>query len=103
MDNHSLAHWQLGLSGDVLPVVQTDDTLTEVDNLSLAELGLSGGALYAVHTDDTLAEVENLSLAAWVVWGMFRLLSTLMTPWQKWKTFHWQLELSGGCSACCPH
>ena len=76
MDNHSLAQLQLGLSGDVVPVVQTDDTFMEVDNLSLAELGLSEDVLYVVHTDDTLMEVENLSLAAGVVCG---------------------------CSVCCPH
>ena len=69
VDNHSLAQWQLGLSGDVVPVVQTDDTFTEVENLSLAELGLSMDVLYVVHTDDTLMEVDNLSLAAGVVYG----------------------------------
>ena len=69
VDNHSLAQWQLGLSGDVVPVVQTDDSFTEVDNLSLAELGLSEDVLYVVHTDDTLMAVDNHSLAARVIWG----------------------------------
>ena len=54
---------------DVLYVVHTDDTLTEVENLSLAELGLSDDVLHVVHTDNTLMEMDNHSLAARVIWG----------------------------------